>query len=59
MEGSVGKSRQHPLNREALQNGFVDEMIARSGTDLRVLSDEERRQSLRATLAAQPSAGRC
>ena len=55
MEGSVGKQRNHPLTREALQNGFVNEMIARSGTDLRVLSDEERRQSLSATLAAQPA----
>jgi cation transport protein ChaC len=55
MEGSVGKSRQHPLSREALQNGFVHEMIARSGTDLPVLSDEERRRSLETTLAAQPA----
>ena len=57
MEGSMGKKRLHPLTREALQNGFVDEMIARSGTDLRVLSDEERRLSLEATLAAQPTPG--
>jgi cation transport protein ChaC len=57
MEGSIGKHRHHPLTREALQNGFVDAMIARSGTGLRVLSDEERRLSLEATLAAQPTPG--
>jgi hypothetical protein len=28
MEGSIGKHRHHPLTREALQNGFVDAMIA-------------------------------
>jgi cation transport protein ChaC len=49
--------RLHPLTREAIQNGFVGEMIARSGTDLRVLSDEERRTSLEATLAIQPVPG--
>jgi glutathione-specific gamma-glutamylcyclotransferase len=57
MEGSSGKNRHYPLTREALQNGFVNEMIARSGTDLRVLNDEERRLSLKATLAAQPAPG--
>src|SRR3712207_6831241 len=57
MEGSIGKKQLHPMTREALQNGFVDEMIARSGTNLRVLSDEERRQSLEATLAAQTVPG--
>ncbi len=57
MEGSIGKNRHHPLTRETLQNGFVDEMIARSGTGLRVLSDNERRISLEATLAAQPTSG--
>jgi cation transport protein ChaC len=57
MEGSIGKKQHHPMTREALQNGFVNEMIARSGTNLRVLSDEERRQSLEATLAAQPVPG--
>jgi len=49
--------RLHPLTREAIQNGFVGELIARSGTDLRVLSDEERRASLEATLATQPVSG--
>ena len=57
MDGSIGKKQLHPMTREALQNGLVSEMIARSGTDLRVLSDEERRQSLEATLAAQPVPG--
>jgi cation transport protein ChaC len=57
MEGSIRKAQLHPMTREALQNGFVNEMIARSGTNLRVLSDEERRQSLEATLAAQPVPG--
>ncbi|MBQ0821728.1 gamma-glutamylcyclotransferase [Microvirga sp. HBU67558] len=56
MEGSIGKNK-HPLTREALQNGFVSEMIARSGSNLRVLGDEERRRSLEATLAAQPAPG--
>lgn len=57
MKGSIGKNRHHPLTREALQNGSVDEMIVRSGTGLRVLSDKERRISLEATLAAQPTSG--
>ena len=57
MEGSTGMKRSHPLTREALQDGFVHDMIARSGLDLRVLSDDERRASLAATLAAQPAPG--
>jgi cation transport protein ChaC len=57
MEESAGEKRHHPLTREAIQNGFVDALIARSGTSLRVLSDEERRLSLDATLAAQPTPG--
>ena len=57
MEESIGKKRRHPLSREAIQNGFVSELIARSGTSLRVMSDDERRRSLDATLAAQPTSG--
>jgi glutathione-specific gamma-glutamylcyclotransferase len=57
MDGSIEKKRSHPLTREALQNGFVHDMITRSGTDLPVLSDDERRASLNATLAAQPALG--
>jgi cation transport protein ChaC len=57
MEGSAAPKRSHRLTREALRDGFVHEMIARSGVDLPVLSDEERRASLQATLAAQPAPG--
>jgi cation transport protein ChaC len=57
MDGSVESKRSHALTREALRDGFVHDMIARSGTDLPVLSDEERRASLDATLAAQPVPG--
>ncbi|HVG48222.1 MAG TPA: gamma-glutamylcyclotransferase [Rubellimicrobium sp.] len=57
MKGSNAAKRNHRLTREALQGGFVNEMIARSGTKLRVLSDDERRASLEATLAAQPVPG--
>jgi cation transport protein ChaC len=57
MEGSPGKKRHHPLTREALQDGFVRDMITRSGIDLKVLSDDDRRASLEATLAAQPVLG--
>jgi cation transport protein ChaC len=57
MDRPVEKKQPHPLTREALRDGFVHEMIARSGSKLPVLSDDERRASLNATLAAQPSAG--
>jgi cation transport protein ChaC len=57
MEGSAAPKRSHRLTREALRDGFVHEMIARSGVDLPVLSDAERRASLQATLAAQPAPG--
>ena len=57
MDESIGEKRRHPLSREAIQNGFVSELIARSGTSLRVMSDDERRRSLDATLAAQPTSG--
>ncbi len=57
MEGSTASKRPHRLTREALRDGFVHEMIARSGIDLPVLSDEERRASLEAILAAQPTPG--
>ncbi|MBM6594232.1 gamma-glutamylcyclotransferase [Microvirga pudoricolor] len=57
MDKSFGPKREHALTREALQDGFVDALIARSGTTLRVMSDDERRQSLEATLAARPVAG--
>ena len=53
MEGSAAPKRPHRLTRETLRDGFVHEMIARSGTDLPVLSDAERHASLQATLAAQ------
>jgi glutathione-specific gamma-glutamylcyclotransferase len=57
MEGSGGKKRRHPLTRKALQDGFVHEMIARSGVALRLLSEDERHASLRATLDVQPMPG--
>jgi cation transport protein ChaC len=57
MSGSSGSRQPHLLTREALRDGFVGEMIARSGTSLRVLSDDERRASMEATLAAQPTPG--
>jgi glutathione-specific gamma-glutamylcyclotransferase len=57
MEGPTAAKRPHRLTREALRDGFVHEMIARSGIDLPVLGDEERRASLEATLAAQPAPG--
>ncbi len=49
--------RQHALNRDALQRGYVEEMIARSGVPLPIMAEEERHASLEATLAAQPLAG--
>jgi len=57
MEGKGVKKRHHLLTREALQGGFVREMIANSGVELPILSDDERRASLEATLAAQPAPG--
>ncbi|GEO19077.1 gamma-glutamylcyclotransferase [Microvirga aerophila] len=57
MDRSDGNKRHPSLTREALQAGFVKEMVARSGTSLRVLSDDERRASLDATLAVQPTPG--
>ncbi|MXQ14160.1 gamma-glutamylcyclotransferase [Microvirga makkahensis] len=57
MEGSTASKRPHRLTREALQDGFVHEMITRAGIDLPVMSDDERRASLKATLAAQPVSG--
>ncbi|MBM1173875.1 gamma-glutamylcyclotransferase [Microvirga arabica] len=57
MEGSSATKRGHGLTREALRDGFVHELVARSGIDLPVLSDEERRASLKATLASQPAPG--
>jgi cation transport protein ChaC len=57
MDGPVEDKRSFALTREALQSGFVHDMIARSGSGVRVLSDDERRASLDATLAAQPVPG--
>jgi cation transport protein ChaC len=53
---SAGK-QPHPLNRDALQGGFVESMIARAGVQIPVLSEDERRASLEGTLAARPTAG--
>ena len=55
MDEQRGAPKPHPLSRDALQSGFGEEMIARSGVSLRILSEEERRASLEATLAAQPT----
>ncbi|NBJ10713.1 gamma-glutamylcyclotransferase [Microvirga sp. SYSU G3D207] len=57
MKGSAAPKRSHRLTQETLRDGFVHEMIARSGTNLPVLSDAERHASLQATLAAQPAPG--
>jgi cation transport protein ChaC len=57
MEGSIGKKQHIALTRAALENGYVDEMIACSGAGLPLLSDEERRLSLGAMLATQPTPG--
>ena len=57
MEGPAAPKRSHRLTREALRDGFVHEMIARSGTNLPVLSDAARHASLQVTLAAQPAPG--
>ena len=55
MEGSAAPKRSHRLTRETLRDGFVHEIIARSATNLPVLSDAERHASLQVTLAAQPA----
>ena len=57
MDPESANKRTHRLSRDALRGGFVDEMIARAGTSLPVLSEDERQQSLAATLAAQPVPG--
>src|SRR4051794_26505181 len=57
LSGSSGTRQPHLLSRESLRDGFVGEMIARSGTNLRVLSDDERRASMDATLSTQPAPG--
>jgi cation transport protein ChaC len=57
MDEQRGAPKPHLLSRDALQSGFVEEMIARAGVSLQILSEGERRASLEATLAAQPTAG--
>jgi len=57
MDEQRGAPKLHSLTRDALQSGFVEAMIARSGVALRVLSEEDREASLDATLQAQPAAG--
>lgn len=42
------------ITRDVLLDGTLDRMIARASPDLRVLTEEERAESLRATLAARP-----
>ena len=57
MTNSGAKKQPHLLSRNALQNGFVEAMIASTGATVPVLSDDERHASLEATLAAQPAPG--
>ena len=57
MDGSAEEERSHRITREALRDGVVHDMILRSGTNLRIMSEEERRASLDATLAARPVSG--
>lgn len=45
------------LTRSVLREGGLHRMLARSAPDLRLLSDAEREQSLRDTLAARPEPG--
>ncbi|MET0744039.1 MAG: gamma-glutamylcyclotransferase [Microvirga sp.] len=57
MDGSAEEEQPFRLTREALRDGVVHDMIRRSGTDLRIMSEEERGASLDAILAAQPVPG--
>ena len=57
MDRESANKRPHALSRDALQSGFVDEMIARSSVPIPVLSEDERRASLEETLAARPASG--
>ena len=57
MNQQSGAPKPHPPSRNALQTGFVEDMIARSGVPLRLLSEDERRASLEVTLEAQPVTG--
>jgi cation transport protein ChaC len=57
MDRDSARKRPHALSRDALQGGFVEEMISRAGVPIPVLSEDERQASLKETLAAQPAAG--
>ena len=43
-----------PLTRETIEAGGIDAMVARDAPAVRILSEAERRESLRKTLAAKP-----
>jgi glutathione-specific gamma-glutamylcyclotransferase len=43
-----------PLTRETIEAGGIDAMVARDAPAVRVLSEAERKESLRRTLAAKP-----
>jgi len=45
------------INRESLKNGILQEMLKQAGGSVRLLTDEERAQSLADTLAAHPEPG--
>jgi glutathione-specific gamma-glutamylcyclotransferase len=57
MKDDGAEKRRHLLTRDVLRGGFLQEMVASSSLSLHMLSDEERRASLDATLAAQPEPG--
>lgn len=45
----------HVITRDVLLDGTLDRMLARTSPDIRILTEAERAESLRATLAARPS----
>ena len=43
-----------PLTRETIEAGGIDAMVARDAPAVRILSEAERKESLRRTLTAKP-----
>lgn len=57
-DGPDGAADDHVITRGVLLDGTLDRMLARASPDIRVLTEEERAESLRATLAARPTGTR-
>ena len=52
--GPPPEAGRHRLTRELIEAGGVHAIVARDAPDLRLLTEEERAASLRATLAERP-----